>query len=92
MASAGDGQVDLDWSDNSEPDLAGYNVLRSTTSGGPYSQINGSTVATSDYLDSTASNGTTYFYVVTAVDNAANESANSNEDSATPQDTTPPAS
>lgn len=42
VATAGDGSVSLNWDDNTEPDLAGYNVYRSTSSGGPYSKINGS--------------------------------------------------
>lgn len=84
IATAGDGMVGLDWDDNTEPDLAGYNVLRSTTSGGPYSQINGPLVAVSDFTDGAAVNGTTYYYVVTAVDNASNESGASAEASATP--------
>jgi hypothetical protein len=86
-ASAGDGQVNLDWDDSPEPDLAGYNVYRSETSGGPYSQVNGTLLTTSDYLDLDVVNGTTYFYVVSAVDTATpvpNESDNSNEASATP--------
>jgi fibronectin type 3 domain-containing protein len=82
---AGDGQVSLDWNDNTEGDLAGYNVLRGTTSGGPYNQINGPLVATSDYLDLAVANGTTYFYVVVAEDAAGNTSGQSNEASATPQ-------
>jgi fibronectin type 3 domain-containing protein len=90
-ATAGDGVVDLDWDDNSEPDLASYSVYRDTSSGGPYGQI-ASGVATSDYSDSTVTNGTTYYYVVTAVDTSSNESGYSNEASATPQgDVTPPA-
>ena len=84
-ATAGDGSVSLDWDDNSEGDLDGYKVYRSTTQGGPYSQINGSLVATSDYTDNGVNNGTTYYYVVTAVDTAAQESGDSNEASATPQ-------
>ncbi|MDX1450874.1 MAG: hypothetical protein R3246_17620, partial [Acidimicrobiia bacterium] len=83
-ATAGDGQVDLDWDDNTEPDLAGYNVHRATSSGGPYTKINTVTVTTSAYSDTTVTNDTTYFYVVTAVDSSANESGNSNEASATP--------
>ncbi|MDH4240059.1 MAG: fibronectin type III domain-containing protein, partial [Phycisphaerae bacterium] len=86
-ASAGNGQVSLDWDDNTEPDKAGYNVYRSETSGGPYSQVNGTLLATSDYLDLDVVNGTTYYYVVTAVDSATptpNESGISSEASATP--------
>jgi fibronectin type 3 domain-containing protein len=89
-ATAGDGVVDLDWDDNSEPDLDSYSVYRDTSSGGPYGQI-ASGVATSDYSDTGVTNGTTYYYVVTAVDDASNESGYSNEASATPADTTPPA-
>jgi fibronectin type 3 domain-containing protein len=91
VATAGDAQVSLDWADNNEPDLAGYNVFRATTSGGGYSQLNGSLLTGSDYTDNTVSNGTTYYYVVTAVDTSSNESGYSNEASATPTDTTPPA-
>jgi hypothetical protein len=83
VATPGDSQVNLDWNDNTEGDFAGYNVYRSETSGGPYTQI-ATLVATSDYPDSPLVNGTTYYYVVTAVDLASNESGNSNEASATP--------
>ncbi|MFH0793842.1 MAG: MBL fold metallo-hydrolase [bacterium] len=88
-AVGGDATVSLDWNDNTEPDLAGYNVKRSTTSGGPYTQINGALVTSSAYNDNTVTNGTTYFYVVTAVDTSSNESGNSNEASATPQASPP---
>ncbi|MBN2136784.1 MAG: tandem-95 repeat protein [Sedimentisphaerales bacterium] len=86
-ATAGDGQVSLDWADNSESDLAGYNVYRSETTGGPYASVNSGLVGVSEYVDSTAVNGTTYYYVVTAVDSAspsANESGYSSEVSARP--------
>jgi fibronectin type 3 domain-containing protein len=33
-ATPGFGSVSLDWADNAEPDLASYNVYRSTTEGG----------------------------------------------------------
>jgi endonuclease I len=66
----------LDWDDNVEPeaDLDGYNILRSTNAGGPYSQLNGALLPTSDYVDFAVTSGITYHYVVTAVDLAANES------------------
>jgi len=84
VATKGVGQVSLDWNDNSEDDIDGYNVYRSETIGGPYSQINGSLAATSIYTDTDVTNGVTYYYVVTAVDLVSNESDYSNEDSARP--------
>jgi len=75
-------QINLDWDDNIEPDLRGYNVYRSDTSGGSYSQI-ASKVRSSEYSDTGLVAGTTYDYVVTAVDRSKNESENSNEASAT---------
>ncbi len=95
MAAAGNGVVDLSWLANGESDLAGYNVYRSTSSGGPYTKVNGALVGTNAYSDFSVVNGTTYFYVVTAVDTSSNESTDSDEASATPDsgipDTTPPA-
>lgn len=92
-ATAGDSYVDLEWNDNTEPDLDGYNVYRATATGGPYTQLNSSPVGASGYVDLTAQNATTYYYVVTAVDDTpnANESGFSGEVSATPADTTAPA-
>src|SRR6185369_2169878 len=60
-----------------------YNVKRSFTTGGPYNTI-ASNATTTSYTDSGLVNGTTYFYVVTAV-NSAGQSANSYEARATPQ-------
>ncbi len=80
--AAGDSSISLDWADNSEPDLASYTVYRSTTSGSGYVSI-ASGLANSAYTDHTVSDGVTYHYVVTAMDTAANESANSAEATAT---------
>jgi len=82
-AIAGDGSVSLDWADNGEPDLASYTVYRSTTSGSGYVSI-ATGVVLSTYADNTVANGTTYYYVVTAVDTSSNESGTSSEASATP--------
>jgi len=90
-AYAGDGTVSLNWNDNGEGDLDGYNIYRSITSGSGYTQLNGSLLSTSDYTDNSVTNDTTYYYVVTAEDTSSNESGYSNEDSATPTDTTAPA-
>jgi hypothetical protein len=57
-----------------------YNIKRSTTSGGPYSTISTSgTVTGTNYVDSTAANGTTYYYVVSAATSISvgGETANS---------------
>jgi len=83
-ASGADGAVSLDWDDNSEEDLDGYNVYRSTTSGSGYIKLNDSILSSSDYTDNDVTNGITYYYVVTAVDTSTNESAYSGEVSATP--------
>jgi len=90
MATAGDKQVDLDWDDNAEVDLNGYNVYRSQTSGGTYTKVNGSPLSSSNYTDTGLTGGVTYYYVVTAVDLGSNESGYSVEASATPTDSTPP--
>ena len=68
--------VFLDFADNTEPDLAGYNVYRSTGATGTFSKLNGGTLrASSDFTDATAAAGATYYYRVTAVDQSGNESA-----------------
>jgi len=59
--------------------VSGYNVYRSTTSGAGYTKLNGSLVSLVNYTDSTVANGTTYYYVTTAVDANGLESINSNE-------------
>jgi hypothetical protein len=81
---AGDRKVWLDWNDNQEFDLGGYNVYRSINSGGGYVKLNGSILSSSDYTDDTVINGIMYYYVVTAVDTADNESNNSAEACALP--------
>jgi hypothetical protein len=64
-------------------------VKRATTNGGPYTQIAAPT--STSYTDTSLTNGTTYYYVVSALDSAG-ESANSSQASATPSMpvTTPP--
>ncbi|OQA01453.1 MAG: Pectate trisaccharide-lyase precursor [Planctomycetes bacterium ADurb.Bin401] len=78
-AIAGDSIVSLNWDDNSEEDLAGYNIYRSTTSGSGYVKLNGLLLSNSDYTDNSVVNNTTYFYVVIAVDTSENESGYSSE-------------
>jgi len=83
-ALAGDETVSLQWDDNYEIDLCGYNLFRSTTSGGGYTKLNGSPLPDSNYIDNSVSNNTMYYYVVTAVDTSGNESGDSVETCALP--------
>ncbi len=78
-ATAGNAQVSLTWTASSG--ATSYNVKRATTSGGPYTQLAAPTTAS--YTDTTVTNGTTYYYVVSAL-NSAGESANSAQVSALP--------
>lgn len=70
--------VDLTWTE-SQGDIVGYNVYRGTIHGGPYSQINVSLVASTIYSDNSVVDGTTYYYVTTAVDPEGTQSGYSNE-------------
>jgi hypothetical protein len=70
--------VALTWNASTST-VSGYNVYRSTVSGSSYIKMNTSLVAGISYTDSTVQNGTTYFYVTTAVDSTGTESVNSNE-------------
>jgi hypothetical protein len=75
-------QINLDWNNNTEADLHGYAVYRSTTFGGPYTYLVGG-LSQSAYSDAGLAELTTYFYVVTAIDAAGNESLFSAEARAT---------
>jgi glycosidase len=79
-ATAGNHQVALTWS--ASAGAASYKVYRSPLSGSGY-QLVGSPTGTS-YTDTTVENGRLYYYVVTALDSAGNESGWSNEANAVP--------
>jgi hypothetical protein len=71
----------LTWKANSETDLAGYKVYRSTVSG-KYDQANVIAMLrgnVTSYQATGLQSRTTYFFVVTAFDIAGNESGYSNE-------------
>jgi len=77
-ATGGANQVSLSWTASSG--ATSYNILRSTTSGGPYTQVG--TSATTSFVDPGLLCNTTYFYVVQA-SNGSCASGNSAEASAT---------
>jgi hypothetical protein len=81
-ASAGNAQVSLSWS--ASANASGYHVKRGLASGGPYTLL-ASPTATA-YADTTVTNGTAYYYVVSAY-NSAGESGNSIEAAAKPAHT-----
>ena len=85
-AAPGDSRVTVSW--NAVSGASSYNVKRSTTTGGPYTTVG--SVTASPFTNTGLTNGTTYFYVVSAV-NSAGEGPNSAEVSATPQPSVPPA-
>jgi len=70
--------VDLTW-DAGADNIVGYNIYRGTTNGGPYSQLNTSLLAASNYTDTNVVGGTTYYYVTTEVNNQGQESGYSNQ-------------
>jgi len=55
-----------------------YDFYRSTTSGGPYSQVNVSPMSLCGFTDTIVSNGTTYYYVARSFDSVT-LSGNSNQ-------------
>ena len=84
--------VGLKWNANTETDLKGYNVYRATTSGGDYSLLNATPVTSPSYNDGGLTGGTTYYYVVTAINTSERESDNSTEVAATTPSPTLPIS
>jgi len=70
--------VSLSWNPSTSAVL-GYNVYRSTSSGGPYSKIDAALDTSTTYTDSTVQSGQTYYYVTTAVDGSGLESTYSNQ-------------
>jgi hypothetical protein len=73
--------VELTWTASTST-VSGYNVYRSIVSGGGYTRLNSSLVASLNYSDTNVQSGATYFYVATSVDSGGDESTDSNQVSA----------
>jgi hypothetical protein len=74
--------VSLNWVASSTPGVIGYDVYRSTVSGGPYSVVTPSPVPSTQYTDSSVLAGDTYYYVVTSVNSSNTQSGYSGQVSA----------
>jgi fibronectin type 3 domain-containing protein len=85
-AASANAQVNLTWNPSSSD--SGYYVKRSTTTGGPYTQI--AAPFATNYSDNAVTNGTKYFYVVSAY-NSYGQGPNSAEVNAIPVAPPPPA-
>lgn len=86
-ATAGNTEVDITWTAplDGGSAITGYTLQRSTTGGGSgFSTINSPSAGATSYTDTGRSNGTTYYYRLSAT-NAIDTSSYSAEKSATPQ-------
>ena len=73
--------VALSWNASTSP-VIGYHVYRGQVSGGPYTKLTSTPVASTSDVDNTVQSGSTYFYTVTSIDANNIESGFSNETSA----------
>lgn len=71
--------VSLTWTPSTSGNIAGYNIYRGTTSGGPYTKVNTALISPTAYADTSVGAGQTYYYVATAVDTSSNESGYSSQ-------------
>lgn len=82
VTSEGNMTVDLAW--DTVPGSVAYNVYRSPVSGGGWVKANDFPVSGTTFTDSDLRDAQTYYYVVTALDAAGNESKTSSEVTALP--------
>jgi hypothetical protein len=73
-----EGSIVLTWNLGREPDIAGYNIFRSTVPGGPYQLIT-TTGYTNWYIDATVNDLWSYYYIIQAFDEVPNFSSRSDE-------------
>ncbi|HKK76060.1 MAG TPA: DNRLRE domain-containing protein [Saprospiraceae bacterium] len=84
-AKPGNQRIELSWRDARTVDFASYSVFRTETPGSyDFSMPLASGLTDNSYVDTDVTNGITYYYVVTEIDQSGNESQPSAENSATP--------
>jgi hypothetical protein len=71
--------IDLVWTPNTEPDLAGYNVYRREEGGGEAVKLNSDLIKSPAFRDNEVLPGHKYVYSISAVDVRGNESPRSEE-------------
>jgi hypothetical protein len=64
----GDGQVEICWNPNPEPDITAYEIYWNTAPTGTFTFVVRVDANTTCYVDTDVNNGSTYFYAVLAVD------------------------
>jgi hypothetical protein len=84
VISSGDKSVILHWDPNPETNVAGYDVYRSPSSGGPFVSVTNLTTALG-FCDLSVSDGQAYYYQVTAVTTGSQASPPSATLSAVPE-------
>lgn len=72
LLGGGDGQARLRWDANQEPDFKHYAVYRTTDVNQPFESI--AQLTANEFVDQFLSYDTTYYYRITAIDYAGNES------------------
>lgn len=70
----GDGEVEICWNPNPEPDIAGYRVYWNTEPTGVFEFVAETRADETCFIDTAVENGYTYFYAVLAFDQAFQES------------------
>jgi hypothetical protein len=78
VASAGH-SVKLGWAASTTSGVIGYNVYRSTVSGGPYTKLNSAPISALQYTDTSVQAGLEYFYVLTSVESSGLEGSYSSQ-------------
>jgi hypothetical protein len=62
--------VRVDWADNTNDDLLGYYVFRSSNGNGGFKRLNNEPITTSQFLDQAITDGSKAYYRVVALTNS----------------------